>query len=131
MSHDRANWDDRITSLLLDLVAKQKELIYPGLRASDHHIKGIIQPTLLKRNKSGSLSGFTRIIHHTTMSPICVQNRFALEHQILHTDIECISEKQDEIYYTISTNLSANQFYRFFKCVDPIAIGLVIMQALS
>jgi len=28
MSHDRANWDDHTTSVLLDLVGKQKELCH-------------------------------------------------------------------------------------------------------
>ena len=37
--------------------------IYPGLRAPDHPFTRIIQPTLLRRNKSSSSSGFTRFNH--------------------------------------------------------------------
>jgi len=47
---------------------------------------------------------------------------FAWEHQILHTDVECRSGKQYEIYYTISTNLNADQFYRVSN-VHPAVIG--------
>ena len=85
--------------------------------------------SLLRRNKSGSPSGFTRIIHRTTMSQICVHDRFALGHQISHTDVESLYKKK-EIYYTIRTNLSANHFYRV-RMRRPTAVGLVNMQVLS
>ena len=103
--------------------------IDPGLRAYDHLFTKIIPLTLLRQNKFGSPSGFTRILHRTTMSQICVYDRFALGHQISHTDVESLYKK-DEIYYTIRTNLSANHFYRVWMR-RPTVVGLVNMQVLS
>ena len=67
---------------------------YPGLRAYDHLFTKIIPLTLRRQNKFDSPSGFTRIIHCTTMSQICVHDRFALEHHISHTDIESLYIKK-------------------------------------
>ena len=49
----------------IDNVAELPKL--SRLKSARSSFKGIIQSTLLKRNKSGSPSGFTQTFHHTTV----------------------------------------------------------------
>jgi hypothetical protein len=62
------------------------------------------------------------------MSQIYVQDHFALEHQILHTDVNCISENKMTFIIQQAQTLVQTSSTEF-KHVDPIVVGLVNMQA--
>ena len=57
------SWGRRYRGLAASAGVWRQQPIYPGLRAPNHPFTRIIQSTLLKLNKSGSPSGFTRFNH--------------------------------------------------------------------